>query len=433
MNELKNKSIKDALAITRQKRKFQDCKVFDLKLDLSHLSNAKLENLNNLFKEAKWLYNHILSLNEKDEFDIFKFNPLIQEVNILDHNRQPITRELNIGSQIKQSTHSRMLDSIKALSKLKQNGYKVGALKFKSRVNSIPLKQFGVTYKFHQIKNNYVKIQGIKGYFKVNGVKQIPADAEFANATLVKRDNDFYLMLTAFVPKKYKKFECDSVGIDFGIESTITLSNGEKFKVDIPESKRTKKLRKRLSRKQGAKKKSKKSKSYIKNLNLVNKSVKHTVRKKKDAKDKIVSYIVNKFETVCVQDESIKEWKDGFFGKQVHNSVLGGIMRDLKSKSHTLKIVDKYTPTTQPCLACGKLNKFPLSVRTYECSCGYREDRDVHGAMAIKGIAMGTIDIKTFHTEYMELKILVEDITSSSRETGKFYSAKLEAHDFSRG
>jgi transposase len=428
----KNKSIKDSLAITRQRRKSQDCKVFELKFDLSHLSNAKFIKLNNVFKETKWLYNHILSLDkETEDFDIFRFNPLIKKVNILDQNKQPLTRELNIGSQIKQATHSRMLDSIKALSVLKKKGHKVGSLKFKSRINSIPLKQFGVTYRFNPTKKNYIKIQGIKGYFKISGARQIPANAEFANATLVKRGNDFYLLATTFIPKEQKKFKHESVGIDFGIESTITLSNGEKFKVNIPENKRTKKLRKNLSRKQGSKKKSKKSKSYLKNLNLVNKSVKHTVNKKKDVKNKIVSYVVNTFETVCIQDESIKEWKDGLFGKQVHNSILGGIMRDLKIKSHTLKIVDKYTPTTQPCLDCGKLNKFPLSVRTYECSCGYKEDRDIHVALAFKRIAMGTMN--SFHTEYMELKILVEGMTTSSRKTSKSFPLKPEAHDFSRG
>ena len=95
-----------------------------------------------------------------------------------------------------------MIDSIKALAVLKDHGYKVGGLKFKSRINSIPLKQFGVTYKFHKSKKNYIKIQGVKGYFKVSGIKQIPKNAEFANATLVNRNGNFYLLTTCFVPKK---------------------------------------------------------------------------------------------------------------------------------------------------------------------------------------------------------------------------------------
>jgi len=120
MKNSKKDTIKQTLLETRQRRKFQTCKVYELKLDLSHLSTGKLNNLNNLFKEVKWLYNHTLATCnscQDETIDIFKFNPLIKFVNILDQNKQPIVRKLSIGSQIKQATHSRMLDSIKALYK----------------------------------------------------------------------------------------------------------------------------------------------------------------------------------------------------------------------------------------------------------------------------------------------------------------------------
>ena len=191
----KSETIKKSLSETREKRKFQDCKVYELKLDISHIHKKKLNDLNLLFTEAKYLYNHILSDSQSN--DIFLFDTKIDIVNVLNKDKNKITKELNIiGSQIKQSIHSRMLDSISALSKLKEKGYKIGKLKFKSRINSIPLKQFDTTYRFHPEKPNYVKIQNIKGYFKVNGIKQIPKDSEFANATLIKKNNNFYLSIT---------------------------------------------------------------------------------------------------------------------------------------------------------------------------------------------------------------------------------------------
>ena len=222
MNETKNNSISNSLKETKQRRKSLACKTYELKFDMSSMSNKKFETLNQLFKEAKWLYNHILSLNETEDFDIFKFNPLIKKVTILDKEKNKIEKDLTlIGSQIKQSVHNRMLDSIKGLAELKKKGFKVGKLKFRSCLNSIPLKQFDVTYRFHPSKNNYVRIQNVKGYFKVNGRKQIPQDAELANATIIKKNKNFYLMITAFVPKETKYFQEKSVGIDFGIESTI--------------------------------------------------------------------------------------------------------------------------------------------------------------------------------------------------------------------
>jgi putative transposase len=303
MNDVKNSKIKETLNKTMSRRSLLDCKVFELKVDISHLSTRKLNDLRLLFAESKWLYNHILN-----QENIFEFDTKTSVVQALDKDKKPITKELNIiGSQIKQSIHSRMMDSIKALSRLKKHGFKIGKLKFKSRINSIPLKQYGTTYKFNETKPNYIKIQNIKGYFKIQGVKQIPKNTEFANATLINKNNNFYLALTCFVPKQVKIYPEKEIGIDFGIENTVTLSNGEKFKVDIPENKRSRKLRHKLSRKQGSKKKSKKSKSFYKNLNLLNKSISKTNNQKKDVKNKIVSKIVNTYEIVCVQDESIKE------------------------------------------------------------------------------------------------------------------------------
>ena len=444
MNQLKNNSISASLKNTRERRSRLACKTYELKLDLSSLSKIKLNSLNLMFQEAKYLYNHILAMSEVEnaegvkDFDIFKFNPLIKIVNILDKDKNKVEKELTmIGSQIKQSVHNRMLDSIKALSKSKKSGNKIGKLKFKSHLNSIPLKQFDVTYKIHQTKKNYVKLQNIKGYFKVNGMKQIPSEAEFANATLVKRNKNFYLMITAFVSKAIHDFQEKSVGIDFGIESTITLSTGEKFKVNIPEEHRTKKLRHALSRKQGSKKKSKKSKSYLKTLQLVNASIEKVNNKKKDIKNKIVSQITKRFETICVQDESIKQWKDGNFGKQVHNSILGGIMSDLQRKSHTFKIVGKYVPTTQICRNCFKLNKHSLKERTYTCEFGYSFDRDIHSAKNIEDIGLGRMNYDNkFLEEHKESKTRMEGLSSYISAFGgniKTVSMNSEAHDFSRG
>ena len=429
----KSETIKNTLKETKLRRKFQVCKSFELKFDSSHIHTKKLNELNLLFLESKWLYNHILSTSKSN--NIFLFDTKINKVNTLDKDKNPVTKDLNIiGSQIKQSILSRMLDSICSLAKLREKGYKIGKLKFKSKVNSIPLKQYDITYKFNKEKPNYVKIQGLKGYYKVNGTRQIPINAEFANATLIKKNNNFYLKVTCYVNKKQKIFKEKEIGIDFGIESTITLSNGEKIKVNIPENDRTRKLRKRLARKIGSKKKQKKSKRYLKNLVLLNKSITKTTNQKKDIKNKIISYLVNNFETICVQDESIKEWKDGNYGKEVHNSILGGIMKDLKNKSNTLNIVEKYTPTTQVCPNCFKLNKFETKVRIYKCECGYIEERDIHAAKNILNLGIGRMSYDRLNKVFMDdkhSKFLMESMASSAdnREVGssKLCLKKLEA------
>ena len=58
--ELKNQRIKESLAKTREKRKTQKCKVFELKLDSCHFNSKTKETLKMMFVESKWIYNYYL-------------------------------------------------------------------------------------------------------------------------------------------------------------------------------------------------------------------------------------------------------------------------------------------------------------------------------------------------------------------------------------
>ena len=56
----KNNRIREQGILTRQKRKSQICRVYRVKIDVSHLSAEHKEHLKMLFVEAKWLYNDAL-------------------------------------------------------------------------------------------------------------------------------------------------------------------------------------------------------------------------------------------------------------------------------------------------------------------------------------------------------------------------------------
>jgi len=347
-----------AVKLTKEKRKSQTCKVFTLKFDKDKLSSVRLDYLHSLFTEAKWVYNHILSLP-----DVFKFDAKITEVNTLDKDKKVVVKKLQyIGSQMKQAIQRRIIASIKTLSILKKSGKKIGGLKFRSRVDSIMLDQFKITYK---LEGGFLKLQGNrKMKFKLMGMDQIPKDAEFANANLVRRSGDFYLKVTCFVKKESKVFPNRSVGIDAGCSTALTLSDGTKYDICFPVSKRTKRIQK------GLKNKKKRSKNYYKHLEKLEKSTQDTCNQKKDRINKVVSEIVNKFEIVCVQRESINGWKNRH-GKAVQFSSIGGIMMDLKNKSNTLVEVDRFFASTQICSCCGHKQKLGIWERVYE---GERED-----------------------------------------------------------
>ena len=109
---------KQSIKRTRKRRKSQTCKVYQIKFDYSHLSKEKKEYLSRIFLEAKWLYNHILSLE-----DVFSFDTKVKTVVVLNRNKEREERELQfLSSQVRQGIYIRLLRNIKALSRLKKNG-----------------------------------------------------------------------------------------------------------------------------------------------------------------------------------------------------------------------------------------------------------------------------------------------------------------------
>ena len=364
----KNQKIKESLMKTKVRRESQTCKVFELKIQSNKLNKKQKYFLNKVFLEAKWFYNDILSFGDFANYDTKK-----KTVIVLNRERKEEFKELKVlGSQIKQELLQRIWNSIKALSVRKQNS-KVGKLKYKGQISSIPLIQYGNTYK---VINNRLKIQKCKPLFYVKGLEQIPKNTEFANANLIKKPSGYYLKVTCFLDKEKPNNSKEIVGIDFGIKDDLTLSNGIKFQTKFPITSRIKKEQRKLS------KKKKDSNNYRKQKSKVALVYEILTNKKKDAKNKIVSYLKNNYSHIAIQDENIKGWQSGLFGRQVQQSIMGGIISELKKLPQT-SIVNRYFPSTKLCNNCGLLNKISLSDRVYNCRCGYSKDRDTHSAYNI--------------------------------------------------
>ena len=158
-----------------------------------------------------------------------------------------------------------------------------------------------------------------------------------------------------------------------GIKTTITTSEGRKYKVLIEESERIKKCQRLIARRK------KGSNNRYKARKLLQKAYQRLTSRKKDAVNKIVHELLE-HERVYMQDENLTGRHKGVFGRRVQHSVLGLVKAQLK-KSEQVTVLPSRVPTTKYCPSCGKVKKdLPLAERVYECSCGYREDRDIHAA-----------------------------------------------------
>lgn len=386
----KAERIKQTLKDTKERRKKQVCKIFELKLQ--NLSKDDIELLDRLFLETKWFYNYIITdIKNRLKYESYK----LSEVDIKTPNGFEKRQLDHLSSQMKQGILDRIKQNLINLKKAKEKGIKVGKLKFKTEMNSIPLKQYGNTYKLI-IEHNKLKLQRIKKKFRILGLRQIPDNVEFANATLIKKPSGFYLHVVCFIDKdeiqrKTKDRINKQIGVDFGIKKQITLSNGMALKWKIPESKRLKKLQRSFSKKE------KRSKNWFKLRFKIRKEYENITNKRKDIQNRVFSFL-GQYDLVAIQNENIKGWHSGLFGKQVQNAGMGGIISRLKNLE-TLVLVDRYLPTTKTCSNCGQILNVSLLDRIIKCDCGFVIDRDVNAA----------INILKFAVEKTTLKILPVD------------------------
>lgn len=413
----KNASIKEAMKATHEKRKSQVCRVYMLKIQRNKLSARQKEDLKMLFVEAKWLYNDILNYGSIKGNSIFDYElGNVVEVKLPDGTFDGRNLD-HIGSQMKQSVYTDLKTSIKALSTLKKKGFKVGRLKFKSEIGAISLKQYGITYKFPN--NHKVKIQNIHGLVRVNGLDQIKDNVEFANAKLLNRADGYYLAVTTYTERKpYSNRPHADVGIDMGCHTSFTLSTGEEVDVKVKEPEHLKRQQRKLARQK------KGSNSRKRTIHKIQKKYQRLVNRKNDMANKIVDDLNSRFGLIYIQDENLKGWNKDGHGKAVQHSCLGKVKAKLKAQDNVY-VVNKWNPTTQQCICCGKKHEMPQNVRTFKCPfCGTTMPRDVHSAnrMVQEGRKLVPPELREFMSVDWESSIV------SYLGRNKSLGSKLEAN-----
>lgn len=337
----------------------------DWKLNVFKVYHFKIQGkhsyFSRLFAEAKWWTNFILSNEDLKAFDTKQKLVPVKRGENLD------TEPLNfLSSQMKQGVYQRLFDDIKGLAKKKRKGGKVGRLKFKSFVNSVPLKN-----QSFKLLGNRVKLQGFRKSFRVCGIKQLPELPDIRCGELIRKPSGIYLSVTVKVPdeptEKYRY-----VGVDMGIKDAIVFNDGCTVNFESPVlEKRIKKAHKDISRKKLGSNNRRKARHVLRKLE------EKLFNQKKDAVNKLMHRL--KPHTIVYQDEMIKNWHKGLFAKQVQKSILGRFKEALKKDTSNL-MVDRSLPTTQFCPNCSSLNKHSLNKRTYVCECGYTAPRDKHSA-----------------------------------------------------
>ncbi len=211
-------------------------------------------------------------------------------------------------------------------------------------------------------------------------------EGKIKTCTIKKDIDQWYVTFSCEIDKPIIPIEVKTeTGIDVGLKSLLTLSNGEQ--IEPPEFLREsedkhKHEQKRLSRKK------KKSQNRNKQRIVVAKTHRKIRNQRKDFAHKTSRILVNKYDHIVFEDLQIKNMvQNHHLAKSISDAGWSQLIGFTKSKAECAgKVVELVNPvnTSQNCSKCGNSVPKDMSVRVHSCPfCGLEMDRDHNAAINI--------------------------------------------------
>ena len=225
-------------------------------------------------------------------------------------------------------------------------------------------------------------------------------DARVLRMTVSRRAGRWYASLTVERDDKpvTRAPKGGAVGVDLGVKTLATLSDGTVIENPRPlrkSERRLKRAQKALSRKAMDSKRRAKARAKVARLHA------RVANQRLDAMHKLTTRLARTYSDVSVEDLNAAGMvKNHHLAKAIMDAAFGEFRRQLEYKTArtgaTLHVIDRWYPSSKTCSACGAVKaKLSLSERVFHCdACGLSIDRDLNAAVNIKvaGSAPETIN-----------------------------------------
>ena len=222
--------------------------------------------------------------------------------------------------------------------------------------------------------------------------RQIPEGAEPSTVTVrLNPSGQWYLSLRFDDPRDLKlEPSGQSIGVDAGITSLVTLSNGEKIanpKHFDQHYQRLRRAQKALSRKQKGSRNRDKARIKVARIHQ------QISNSRKDHLHKLTTRLIRENQTIAVETLAVKNMvKNPKLSRAISDAGWGELIRQLDYKAQwygrELVKIDRWFPSSKRCGNCGHVvERLPLSIREWDCpKCGSHHDRDVNAAKNILAV-----------------------------------------------
>ena len=271
-----------------------------------------------------------------------------------------------------------------------RKGRKVGFPKFKAKDRATP--RFAYTTDFRLIEGDpkALRLPKVGRVHCMEDVAERVGGARVLRVTVSRRAGRWYAALTVERDDKpvTKPPRGGAVGVDLGIKTLATLSDGTVIENPRPLKKTEQKLKqaqKALSRKAMGSNRRAKARAKVARIHA------RVANQRQDAMHKATTWLASTYSHISIEDLNAAGMvKNRRLAKAVSDAAFGEFRRQLDYKTArtgaALHVVDRWYPSSKTCSKCGRVKaKLSLAERVYRCDgCGLAIDRDLNAAINIK-------------------------------------------------
>ncbi len=344
-------------------------------------SKVQRKHLESTLETCRRFYNDCLA-ERKEAYEIEQRNVgKFEQLKHVKEIKKSNSYAKGVHSHILQAAVSDLDKAFRAFFRRVKSGEKPGYPRFKgcNRYDSFGLKELG----------NGFRIDGRR--LKLSGIGRVPVrwhralEGEVKTVRIVRNAGKWFACFACEIEMKSLPATGKSIGIDFGIASLITTSDGEKTENPMwyrADQAQLRVVQRRVSRRK------KGSNRRRKAVVLLQKQHEKTKNRRKDFLDKLACTLIAANDMISIEDLQIRNMvHNRHLSKSILDAGWGYLRQRLEAKAvdagrQVIAVDPAYT--SKSCSSCGNVfDDLKLSDRWVRCDCGLSLDRDHNAALNI--------------------------------------------------
>src|SRR6266571_4703503 len=355
-------------------------------------TKKQLHKLDETLEECRWLYNHLLEMRktayERDGISLTCFQQQYT-FPVLKQERPSLK---TVHSQVMQNVAVRVDLAFKAFyRRMREHAQDPGYPRFKGygRYDSFTFPQSG----FSLTHDDRVTLS------KIGSVKMVyhrPMKGKVKTCTVQRSSTGKWYVSFSCECEPERLPECpEQIGIDVGLKTFASLSNGE----EIANPRFFRKEEKALAKVQRQHSKlAKGTPERRKHRQVVARVHERIAFRRDNFTHQESRQIVDRFGVICIEDLHVNRMVHNHcLAKSIADAAWSGFFEKLFVKAEeagrtAIKVNPAYT--SQDCSRCHHRQKMPLSARVYHCPCCLLAiDRDLNAALNIKAVGLHSVGL----------------------------------------